>query len=61
LLNIDADLVDSTITSADEVREKMEQFIELLRQISRPDKISNTEKVYYSKVLTCKSSDQSRE
>jgi benzoyl-CoA reductase/2-hydroxyglutaryl-CoA dehydratase subunit BcrC/BadD/HgdB len=30
VLNIDADLVDSTITSADEVRQKMEQFFELL-------------------------------
>jgi benzoyl-CoA reductase subunit B len=30
LLNIDSDLVDSTITSADEVRQKMEQFFELL-------------------------------
>ncbi len=30
VLNIDCDLVDSTITSADEVRNKMEQFFELL-------------------------------
>jgi len=30
VLNIDCDLVDSTITSADEVRNKLEQFFELL-------------------------------
>lgn len=30
ILNIDCDLVDPTITSADEVRQKMEQFFELL-------------------------------
>ncbi|MFC1980619.1 2-hydroxyacyl-CoA dehydratase subunit D [Chloroflexota bacterium] len=30
VLNIDCDLIDSTITSADEVRQKMEQFFELL-------------------------------
>jgi benzoyl-CoA reductase/2-hydroxyglutaryl-CoA dehydratase subunit BcrC/BadD/HgdB len=30
LLNVDCDLVDATITSADEVRTKMEQFFELL-------------------------------
>jgi benzoyl-CoA reductase/2-hydroxyglutaryl-CoA dehydratase subunit BcrC/BadD/HgdB len=30
VLNIDGDLVDATITSADEVRTKMEQFFELL-------------------------------
>jgi benzoyl-CoA reductase/2-hydroxyglutaryl-CoA dehydratase subunit BcrC/BadD/HgdB len=30
VLNIDCDLVDASITSADEVRQKMEQFFELL-------------------------------
>jgi benzoyl-CoA reductase/2-hydroxyglutaryl-CoA dehydratase subunit BcrC/BadD/HgdB len=30
VLNIDSDLVDRTVTSADEVRVKMEQFFELL-------------------------------
>ena len=30
ILNIDCDLIDSTITSADEVRQKIEQFFELL-------------------------------
>jgi hypothetical protein len=30
VLNIDCDLVDATITTADEVRVKMEQFFELL-------------------------------
>jgi benzoyl-CoA reductase/2-hydroxyglutaryl-CoA dehydratase subunit BcrC/BadD/HgdB len=30
ILNIDCDLVDPTITSVDEVRQKMEQFFELL-------------------------------
>ncbi|MBN1189599.1 MAG: 2-hydroxyacyl-CoA dehydratase [Dehalococcoidales bacterium] len=30
LLNIDADLVDSTITSADEVQSRMDQFFEML-------------------------------
>ena len=30
VLNIDCDLIDPTVTSADEVREKLEQFFELL-------------------------------
>jgi len=30
ILNIDCDLVDTTVTSVDEVRQKLEQFFELL-------------------------------